>query len=231
MKFLLHIFLISILFQKALYAQKTSEDYLGSWYALGLNHRFTDQFSMSPYGELRFYEPTANFNLVFVSLSTNYHLNQNHTFSLAYAYLDIDTVLGYDKRPNTKENRIFEQYTYTHKLKMFSVQHRFRLEQRFLNAVDKNDIQHRFRYRLSFKYAINKSIFVSLKEEPFINFQDQSFHENRFFIGLGINLFQNTQFEIDYLKHHIKKNNLNRIQIGISIKTDSRRSKPTLKHP
>ena len=67
-----------------------------------------------------------------------------------------------------------------------------------------------------------------VSEEPFVNFQDQAFHENRFYAGFGLNLFKNkSQITFGYLKQHIRKNNLNRIMIGVSFKTDHRKSKTT----
>lgn len=217
--------LILLCISTQLYAQKTPEDYLGSWYTLGLNHRFTEHFSVTPYAELRFYEPTSNYNLTFLSLNGNYHFKNNQTITVAYAYLDIDSVFDTDDIPNTIEHRMLEQYAKKHNLTILNIQHRFRLEQRFFKFSDKNEIQNRFRYRLSLKYPINKTLFLGLTEEPFVNFQDQAFHENRFYIGIGFNLLKRAQLQIGYLKHHIRKNNLNRFQIGISIQTDSRKPK------
>lgn len=222
------ILFILLAFQTSLFSQNPSEDFLGSWYTYGGNHRLTERISLTPYAELRFYEPSSNYNLVFLSLRANYHLNSKSTLGLGYANLDIDTVFEFDQTPNVKENRIFEQYVYKHKLGKFKMQHRGRLEQRFLQFNDRNELQQRFRYRISLRYDISKTFFLVISEEPFINFQDQVFHENRFYTGLGINLSKNSQLTIGYLKQHIRKNNLNRIQIGISIQTDSRKPKTTL---
>ncbi|WP_178984158.1 DUF2490 domain-containing protein [Winogradskyella helgolandensis] len=222
MKTLLSIILIVLLAQTQLIAQNTAEDYLGSWYTLGINHKFTEHFSITPYAELHLYETASNYNLTFASLSGNYHFKPNQTISIAYAFLDIDSVIDEDNQPNTKENRIYEQYSYLHKTGRFSIQHRFRLEQRFLKLADQHNMQNRLRYRLGLKYPINTTLFLALKDEPFVNFQDQMFHENRFFIGIGFNLLKNTILEVDYFKHHINKNNLNRIQISITINTNSK---------
>jgi hypothetical protein len=165
---------------------------------------------------------------MFISLRGNYHLNSKSSLGLGYAYLDIDTVFEFDKTPNVKENRIFEQYVYTHKLGKFKMQHRGRLEQRFLKFNDRNELQQRLRYRISLRYDLNKTFFLLMSEEPFVNFQDQVFHENRFYTGIGVKLLKNSQLQVGYLKQHIRKNNLNRIQIGISIQTDSRQPKPTV---
>ena len=222
------ILFILLTFQTSLFSQNPSEDFIGSWYTYGSNHRLSERISLTPYAELRFYEPSSNYNLVFLSLRGNYHLNSKSTLGLGYANLDIDTVFEFDQTPNIKENRIFEQYVYKHKLGKFKIQHRGRLEQRFLRFNDRNELQQRFRYRISLRYDINKTFSLVVTEEPFVNFQDQVFHENRFYAGIGIKLIKNSQFQIGYLKQHIRKNNLNRIQIGISIKTDSRKPKTTL---
>lgn len=222
MKILFSI-IVLLLFHCQLFSQQPSENYLGSWYTFSLNHRFNERFSVNPYAELRFYEPVTNFNLVFLSIRGNYHLNSQSIVSIGYAFLDIDTVFEFDNLPDVLEHRLSEQYVYNHKLGKFKTQHRFRLEQRFLDFNIRNEIQNRFRYRLSFKYDVNKTIYLALSEEPFINFEDQAFHENRFYIGVGFNLLKNAQIHCGYMKQHIRKNNLNRIQIGISIKTDARK--------
>ncbi|MBF8150901.1 DUF2490 domain-containing protein [Winogradskyella sp. F6397] len=225
MKNVLYTVFIFMLFQSVLLAQKNSEDYFGAWYTLGINHRFTEQFSLTPYAELRLYKPTSNYNLTFASLNGNYHFKKNQTITVAYAYLDIDSVFDTDNVPNTIEHRILEQYAIKHNFKALNIQHRFRFEQRFLEKTAGNELQNRFRYRLSLQYPINKTVYLALKDEGFINFQDQVFHENRFFVGFGVHILKNTQLHIDYLKHHIRNNSLNRIQIGLSIKTDSRKPK------
>ena len=223
MRILLSLLLTFYTFQ--LVAQNPSEDYLGSWYTYGSHHRLSERISLNPYAELRFYEPSSNYNLAFVSLRGNYHLSTNATIGLGYAYLDIDTVFEFDNQPNIHEHRIFEQYTISHKLSKIKVQHRAKLEHRFLDFSDRNELQNRFRYRISFKYDLSETFFLLVSEEPFVNFQDQVFHENRFYAGIGINVLKNSRLQIGYLKQHIRKNNLNRIQVGISVTTDSRKQR------
>jgi hypothetical protein len=209
-------------------AQNSSEDFLGSWYTYGSSHRLSEKISITPYGELRFYEPSSNYNLAFVSLRGNYHFKENQSVGLGYAYLDIDIVFEFDNQPNVHEHRVFEQYVIKHSFGKFKLQHRGRLEQRFLEFSNRNELQNRFRYKLSFKYNLNKSLFLILSNESFVNFQDQVFHENRFYSGIGINILKNSQLQIGYLKQHIRKNSLNRIQIGINFKTDARTPKAKL---
>ena len=229
MKKFLFLFLV-LTIQTTLFSQNLSEDFIGSWYTYGSSHRLSERFSISPYGEFRFYEPSSNYNLMFISIRGNYHLNSKSSVGLGYAFLDIDTVFEFDKMPNVKEHRLFEQYVYSHKFGKFKMQHRGRLEQRFLEFSNRDELQQRFRYRISLRYDINKTFFLVMSEEPFVNFQDQVFHENRFYTGIGINFSKHAQLSLGYLKQHIRKNNLNRIQIGISFQTDSRKPKTTVSH-
>lgn len=217
--------LFILLFTNQLLPQNPSEDYLGSWFTYGSNHRVSERISITPYAELRFYEPSSNYNLAFISVTGNYHLSSKSALGFGYAYLDIDTVFEFDHIPSVKENRILEQFVFNHKLNKFKIQHRARLEQRFLLLDDSNELQQRFRYRISFKHDINKTFFLEISEEPFVNFQDQVFHENRFYTGIGINVLKHSQLQIGYLKQHIRKNNLNRIHIGINITADSKKPK------
>jgi hypothetical protein len=222
------ILTILLIFETLLFSQNPSEDFLGSWYTYGSNHRLSERLSLTPYVELRFYESSSNYNLAFLSFRGNYHLNSKSTVGLGYAYLDIDTVFEFDNDPNVHENRLFEQYVYKHSWGKFKIMHRGRLEHRFLDLKTRHETQHRFRYHISLKYDFNKTLFAVVSEEPFINFQDQAFHENRFYTGLGFNVSKHSQISLGYLKQHIRKNKLNRLQVGIRFQTDSRKPKTPL---
>lgn len=208
-----------------LLSQNPSEDYLGSWYTYGSNHRLNKRFSLSPYGELRFYEPSSNYNLAFFSIRGSYHFKNNQSLGLGYAYLDIDTFFEFDNEPNVHENRIFENYSVHKTYGEILLTHRVQLEQRILDFKEKFEIQNRLRYRISLKYILNNTFSVRVTIEPFINFQDEVFHENRFYYGLDIKILKHAQLQIGYLKQHVRKNTLNRLRVGVSLKTDHRKPK------
>ncbi|WP_431158160.1 DUF2490 domain-containing protein [Winogradskyella poriferorum] len=211
-------------------SQNISEDYLGSWYSYSSSHRINERFSVNPYAELRLYEASSNYNLAYVSIGGTYHMKNKQSLGFGYAYVDIDTVFEFDDEPNVHEHRLFQQYSKSHKLGAFNVSHRSRLEQRFLEFNSGWELQNRFRYRIQFNYQINKTFSLVLSEEPFINFQDQVFHENRFYAGIGLNVMKNSRIQLGYMKQHIRKNNLNRLIIGVSITTDTRKISQPIAH-
>jgi len=217
---------IFILFSTIGYSQNDAEDYLGSWYYISMNHRFSERWSIKPYAEFRFYETSSNYNLTFLSLSANYHLKRSGVLSLGYANLDIDRIFEFDDSPHVVENRIMEQYSFTHGKKKLKINHRLRLEHRFLELSSGLEVQHRLRYRFSLTYPLNPYVSAVMFDEGFVNFQNEAFHENRFFLGFGFNLLPKSQLRVGYLKHHIKDNNLDRIMIGFIYKSSSLKKKP-----
>ena len=100
-----------------------------------------------------------------------------------------------------------------------------RLEQRFLNFDHNHTTLHRFRYRLGTKINLNTFLFINLNEEIFVNLKDQVFTENRLYAGLGYNISNSSNIQLGYMNHEINKLNLNRLQLGLFVKTDLRKNK------
>lgn len=112
-------------------------------------------------------------------------LNDQITASLAggrYSTFDpddLDLAIG--------EWRIWEQLVMSQFLDRLKFEHRYRVEQRWLNGVYRN----RFRYRLNLVVPLNhptvtnKTWFVSVYNEIFLNNRQPHFERNRVFAGMG----------------------------------------------
>jgi len=112
------------------------------------------------------------------------------------------------------EQRPWQQILIHDQLGKFSLQHRFRMEERF-NQVYQNDhvkgsylFTWRFRYKLSIKYPIwksrkdEKSLQVLLSDELFTSFGKNVvlsyFNQNRMFLGLVLSLRNNWNASLGY---------------------------------
>jgi hypothetical protein len=202
---------------------QTAEDKLGSWYMLDANHRVANKISIKTGIEFRTFEVFDNMNLLFYYLGANYHLNKKTTLTIAYCYVDVDRSFAIAGESHLYENRPYEQLSYkqeTFKLPLF---HRLRLEHRFLNYQHNHSTLHRLRYCLGTNININKTLFFNIKNEVFANLQDEVFTENRFYTALGFNLSKKSNIQVGYINHEINKTNLNRLQLGLYIKTDLRK--------
>ena len=98
-----------------------------------------------------------------------------------YDYTDLD------KGPTTNEYRLWEQMTVNQFLYRIKFEHRYRVEQRWVNG----DYRNRFRYRLNMFIPLNntkivaKTWFLSIFDEVFFNNKAPNFERNRVSAALG----------------------------------------------
>jgi len=89
--------------------------------------------------------------------------------------------------PTTIEARMWEQMTVSQYLSRIKIEHRYRVEQRWLNGIYRN----RFRYKLNLYVPLNnkkiepKTWFVSAYDEIFLNNNEPNFERNRVSATLG----------------------------------------------
>lgn len=205
------------------FAQTTAEDKLGSWSTYAGTHKISDKISINTCTQLWQYEVGSNFNFILLNAGVSYSVSPKLTTTLAYGYADIDS--GFNTNGNhTFENRIFEQIAYKHKIKNLPIDHRFRIEQRFLNRPTENKTDHRLRYRLGTKIKLNNTFFIRLNNEFLTTVKKDILTENRLYGALGFYLFdKSANIQLGYLNRKIKGLNFHRLQIGVYIKTDHRK--------
>lgn len=91
------------------------------------------------------------------------------------------------------EWRIWEQLVLNQFLDRIKFEHRYRIEQRWLNG----DYRNRFRYRLNMLIPLNTrqfkpgTWFISAYDEIFLNNQTPHFERNRFYVGAGYQINNN----------------------------------------
>ncbi|WP_298343930.1 DUF2490 domain-containing protein [uncultured Algibacter sp.] len=221
------IILILVININTSFSQAPVEDKLGSWFTFVGNHKVSDKVSFSTLVQAWDYEVADNFNFILYNLSLNYKLTPKVTTSIAYGFADIDS--GFEtNKPHTFENRLSEQVGYKHKLFKLPIDHRFRIEQRFLNKSGPDVTHNRLRYRLGTKIELNKTLFLRIHNEYLTTIGSKkvdAFSENRFYTALGINASKSVNIQVGYLNRAIKKLSLHRLQLGLFYKMDLRKKK------
>ena len=219
--------LLLVLSLNITFAQSPVEDELGSWFTFSGNHEISDKVSFSTLIQAWDYELADNFNFILYNLSLNYAVSPKTTASLAYGFSDIDS--GFETNaPHNVENRLSEQVGYKHKLFKLPIDHRFRVEQRFLNKSGPNVIHNRLRYRLGMKITLNKTLFFRIHNEYLTTIGSKkvdAFSENRLYGALGIHVSKSANIQVGYLNRKIKKLSLHRLQLGLFYKADLRKKK------
>lgn len=196
-------------------SQPNAEDELGAWYMLFAKHQISEKVSINTGMQFRYYEPITNYNLNLFYTGVNYHLNSKTYFTVNYGYLDIDRSIEFTDIKNTIEHRLWEQVYYKHTLFKIPINHRLRLEHRFLHNIGDNSIQNRIRYRLGTKVLFHSMFYAAINNEFFINLEGEVFRENRAYAALGVKVNDAFHFEFGYMKQHINNLHLNRLQLGL----------------
>lgn len=210
-------------------AQQTGEEELGAWYMYFGMNRLAERWSLHTEAQWRFYEVDRNFNQLLLRTGINYHIDKGVIATLGYAYIDTDPT--FEDNPTQgvpfagnqiSENRIFQQFILTNKVWEFNFEHRYRLEQRFINDQGENDTRHRARYRLQLTLPLTDTFFINFYDEIFINLQDNLFDQNRLYAALGVRITENSSIQIGYLKNHFRTTNFDRLQLALFYNPDLR---------
>jgi len=221
MKKILLLFLL--FFTISNFAQEIGDDQLGSWFMYFGANKVSEKVSIHTEAQFRYFGTGQNFNQLLLRTGVNYHINSDAIATLGYGYISTDgTFEEIPEEVNIKEHRIFEQFILKNTVGKFKFEHRYRLEQRFINSADRNDTQHRARYRLQITLPLSAVFFLNFYDEIFLNLQDDVFGQNRLYGAIGAHVFKNTSVQVGYLKNHFPSANFDRLQIGVFYNPDLR---------
>ncbi|QLG43994.1 DUF2490 domain-containing protein [Costertonia aggregata] len=214
-------------------AQDTGEDEWGAWLMYFGMNKISEKWSIHSEAQFRYYETVSNFNQLLLRTGANFHINKNAIATLGYAYIDTDPSFEGNENliNNISEHRIFQQFILTNKVGEFNFEHRYRLEQRFIEVENPNSpffdkrTDHRARYRLQLTLPLTNTFFLNFYDEIFINLQDRAFDQNRLYAAAGVHITENSNIQLGYLKNHFNAINFDRLQIGFFYNPDLRKKK------
>lgn len=223
---------------KSVFAQP--EQKLGNWIGATSSMRFSDRWSLFLQGELRTWEMASNLNELLWRIGGVYQINDK--LSVALGYVRVDT-WPYDDEPYKKfhENRIYQDFVMKTKWgSKLSVQHRFRLEQRWITTqIDGVDYSNRIRYMLSFNYPISvnpekqTSNYIAVFNEIFLDLDKFDYwfnrnagysglNQNRLYAGVGRKFNSKSALQLGLLWQHRPHTDFLRLVLGYSGNFDFR---------
>lgn len=210
-----------------------TQQWFSGWSALFATYRLDSRFSIYFDAQVRSNNQWERVQSYILRPGLHYQVNKRMIATVGYAFIGhhrtIDGVSGWGP-----ESRIWEQYIINQSFNIgghpTSLQHRFRLEQRFISksvpeggklATDGYNFMQRFRYfaRSIFPLAqtspFRQGLFVSLQDELFFNVQNapvtngKFFDQNRFYTSIGERISPQFDVEIGYMNQFIigKSNN------------------------
>jgi len=176
---------------------------LGSWYSYLGTYKVHKRWNVQANTQFRFHNIIGDWDQFLGRVGANYKLDKkgNHSLGFGFDYFYTDAYIGdTDEKIDFNEFRIYEQYVTKSNYKRFYFQHRYRLENRF---IEDQDVNFRFRYFLQTKLALNKkrisekTFYLALLNEVFWNIEGPQ-HFDRLWVHytLGYQLNKSWTFEI-----------------------------------
>jgi hypothetical protein len=192
------------------------ENDLGAWYMYFGNNKISKRLNLHNEIQYRNFDAIGDLEQLLIRTGIGYDLTENNNnVLLGYGFILSRPYVNGEKKENI-EHRIFQQFITKQKFGRFNLQHRYRLEERFLQ----DDFRMRFRYMIGLNIPITqkemlpKSLYASVYNEIFVNFDSPVFDRNRVYGALGYVINKNMRVEAGYMNQIQENKNRGQIQIG-----------------
>jgi hypothetical protein len=209
------------------FTQKNISVHRLAWTLYTGTHKITKKVNVMTEYQWRRADGFQHWQQSLLRLGTEYIFNPKLSVMGGYAWIK---TFPYGTQPilhEFNEHRIFEQLNLKDNVGRFEVQHRYRVEQRFLDQYVKNaagDVvlgdpvfRNRIRYRamvmvpLSRKEMANNTLFLNVNDELFVGFgkgiAKNPIDQNRFIAALGWRFNSQTNVQVGYLNQFVIKSN------------------------
>jgi hypothetical protein len=183
----------------------------GSWNVINTKLTLSKRWSVFNELQLRSKSFYDNYYYYEIKGGVAYSVNKNFTFLLGTGkYMTYSDGGDFVKPITGDETRFWQQVTMNHFLSRLKFEHRYRVEQRWINDSYRN----RFRYRLNVAVPINKNkigpktFYVASFGEIFLTNKAPYYERNRFFAGVGYQAAKWVTIQPGYIHQSDYKNNV-----------------------
>ncbi|MCB0733659.1 MAG: DUF2490 domain-containing protein [Flavobacteriales bacterium] len=206
------------------FAQRDVADQTCGWYVLMGNHRLSNHWGIRTEYQFRRYGLISDWQQSLLRFGADYHFSESTGVTAGYAWI---VTFPYGEQPvlhQSNEHRIWEQFLTTQRFGKMQLQHRYWLEQRFLDtyvrnvdgSISKSDgrFRQRARYRAMLSRPLkewenDRQLFAAVNDEVLINFGPGTgkniLSQNRTYVGLGYQYAKGKNIMLGYLNQLIFK--------------------------
>ena len=211
---ILYALLLLLPFQAAAQESET-----GNWMMYFGNQKLSDRWNWHNEIQYRNYNFAGDLEQLLFRTGIGYNLSaNNNNLLLGYAYIHGEPyVAGTYEKTNVNEHRIFQQFISRQQFGRFYLQHRYRIEERFIEG----DFKMRFRYFLGLNVPINKkemvskAIYLSLYNEIFIQPKSPVFDRDRVYGAIGYVFSSNLKVEAGLMAQLLESSDRAQFQIAL----------------
>lgn len=198
---------------------------VGNWLMYFGQNRFSDELSL--HTEVQYRNHTiapVNIEQLLLRTGLNYHFAPNAFVTAGYGYITSYVYESPQSEPESREHRIWQQLITTQKLGRFKLEHRYRVEQRWVNG----DFLNRLRYRLMVFVPLNTrtiepgTVFLGVYDEIFANTEPEIFDRNRLYGAIGYQISPTNQVQLGLLNQYVRDTGKYYLQFGWVFNPDLR---------
>ncbi|MFZ2897382.1 MAG: DUF2490 domain-containing protein [Saprospiraceae bacterium] len=205
---------ILLLFPLSIFAQNSD---FGNWLIYFGDKKINNKWNWHHEVQYRNFNFIGDTEQLLLRTGLGYNLSENNNnIHLGYAFIYSEPyIANTEEKTSFNEHRIYQQFITRQAFGRFSIQHRYRFEQRFFE----DDFRLRLRYFLAFNVALNKkqmadnTLYLSAYNELFVNTEQNFFDRNRLYGGLGYRFSKTIRAEIGVMNQ--TTNNVSRNQLNV----------------
>lgn len=186
----------------------------GNWMIYFGNKKINSKWNLHHEVQYRNYNAIGDLEQLLLRAGLGYNLTESTNLLVGYGYVLSENYIGdSDEKFQVNEHRIYQQLITKQKFKGLSVQHRYRFEQRFVEA----DFRLRFRYFLGANLPLSKKetnkLYLSAYNEIFINTESNVFDRNRLYGGFGYKISDSVRVELGYMNQFFETSSRDQLNI------------------
>lgn len=196
---------------------KVAPSAYGQWLMYFGDNKINDKIGIHSELQLRNYFMDETVKQLLTRVGVNWYLDPTVMLSAGYGFIHTGPTDEAISAANTSEHRIWQQAVLRHKKPKWLIEHRYRLEQRFIENLDMDTEKYdnRLRYRFMALIPLGNSssgygyYFFTTYNELFVNLgratTAEYFDRNRLYFAFGKQILPHMNMQVGYLNQVIAK--------------------------
>ncbi len=195
-------------------AGRTADHNLNGWFMYFGDHPVKGKLGVHLVGQWRRHNLITRGQQLLLRPAINYEINPNLSLSAGYAFIATHRYGSLPAAFPFAEHRIYQQASAKQRFGKVNVEHRFRLEQRWLERKS-TDAPTQWRYQDRFRYFVKGTVPITGKwyfgayNEIFLNLRRAPglplFDQNRAYAAIGAKLNRTSRIEAGYLQQTLSR--------------------------
>ena len=209
---------------------QNSNNNVGSWAILFNQTKLRNNWSLHNEIQYRSYSLSPNTEQILLRVGVNFHLSKNAIITAGYGWItNYKDDGGIIKNQLVDEQRLWQQISLKDSYGRFFIEHRYRIEQRWIDNKINPEYKNRIRYLLRLSIPFNNkqisknTVFFTAYNELFVNLTNQPFDRNRLYGALGFQFNDFTNLQIGYLAQTVNATTKHYLQVALNYNLDFRK--------